>query len=147
MRPAARQRRRDRADGRVRPDRRAGGSSTPASRAAPRQTERGPEGRGPLSTCEAGHCWEGRASTLRGSGRGRAERDDRGRQGGTRPSGEARKGVGPGGARPRPDPQVRRATTRWCTVLRHIWLDPERVCYPDYDSDRACTAGPDPWAL
>ena len=29
-------------------------------------------------------------------------------------------------------------------VFRHIWLDPETVCYLDYDSDRACSVGPNP---
>ena len=32
-------------------------------------------------------------------------------------------------------------------LFRHIWLDPETVCYLDYNSDRACSAGPDPRAL
>ncbi len=27
-------------------------------------------------------------------------------------------------------------------MFRHIWLDPETVCYLDYDSDRACSVGP-----
>ncbi len=31
-------------------------------------------------------------------------------------------------------------------VFRHIWLDPETVYYLDYDSERACSAGPDPRA-
>jgi hypothetical protein len=29
-------------------------------------------------------------------------------------------------------------------LFRHIWLDPETVCYLDYDSDRACSVGPNP---
>ncbi len=29
-------------------------------------------------------------------------------------------------------------------LFRHIWLDPEMVCYLDYDSDRACPVGPNP---
>ena len=34
--------------------------------------------------------------------------------------------------------------TKQSVLFRHIWLDPETVCYLDYDSDRACSAGPDP---
>ena len=29
-------------------------------------------------------------------------------------------------------------------MFRHIWLDPETVCYLDYDSDRACSVRPNP---
>ncbi len=29
-------------------------------------------------------------------------------------------------------------------LFRHIWLDPETVCYLDNDSDRACSVGPNP---
>jgi hypothetical protein len=38
--------------------------------------------------------------------------------------------------------------TRWIKerspALRHIWLYPETVCYLDYDSDQACSVGPNP---
>ncbi len=29
-------------------------------------------------------------------------------------------------------------------MFRHVWLDPEMVCYLDYDSDRACSVRPNP---
>ncbi len=29
-------------------------------------------------------------------------------------------------------------------MFRHIWLDPETVCYLEYDSDWACSVGPNP---
>ncbi len=30
------------------------------------------------------------------------------------------------------------------TVIRHLWLDSETVCYLDYDPDLACSVGLDP---